>query len=148
MLQTACMVMEAFADVSKDKVVYDIVGHSGESDSISFVEGESPPANANERFKVLQEMHAHSQFCMSGDHTLEATQKAIGRLGERDDADERYVVVLSDANLDRCVSPFACPFCVSILFRFVFGLSLFRRWIFGWGRGAGGRECACHLVAD
>jgi hypothetical protein len=34
-----------------------------------------------ERLKLLQEMHAHSQFCLSGDHTLEATQAAIAKVG-------------------------------------------------------------------
>lgn len=45
-------------------------------------------------------MHAHSQFCMSGDNTLEATQHAIATLA-KEDADERIVVVLSDANFER-----------------------------------------------
>lgn len=45
-------------------------------------------------------MHAHSQFCMSGDNTLEATQHAIVNLA-KEDADECIVVVLSDANFER-----------------------------------------------
>lgn len=45
-------------------------------------------------------MHAHSQFCMSGDYTLESTEAGIRELA-REDADERFVVVLSDANLER-----------------------------------------------
>lgn len=45
-------------------------------------------------------MHAHSQFCMSGDHTLEATQHAISSLA-KEDSDESIVVVFSDANLER-----------------------------------------------
>lgn len=45
-------------------------------------------------------MHAHSQFCMSGDNTLEATQHAIASLA-KEDSDESIVVVLSDANLER-----------------------------------------------
>lgn len=45
-------------------------------------------------------MHAHSQFCMSGDNTLEATQHAIASLA-KEDSDESIVVVFSDANLDR-----------------------------------------------
>lgn len=40
-------------------------------------------------------MHAHSQFCMSGDYTLEATDLA------QEEADEHFLVVLSDANLER-----------------------------------------------
>ena len=45
-------------------------------------------------------MHAHSQFCMSGDHTLEATQHAISCLA-KEESDESIVIILSDANLER-----------------------------------------------
>ncbi|XP_061677938.1 von Willebrand factor A domain-containing protein 8 isoform X2 [Syngnathoides biaculeatus] len=45
-------------------------------------------------------MHAHSQFCMSGDHTLEGASASVRELA-REEADERFVVVLSDANLER-----------------------------------------------
>ena len=37
---------------------------------------------------------------MSGDNTLEATELAIKHVAEVD-ADERFVIVLSDANLER-----------------------------------------------
>lgn len=47
-------------------------------------------------------MHAHAQFCMSGDNTLEGIKDAIKRLEkEKEDFDEGIVVVLSDANLSR-----------------------------------------------
>lgn len=45
-------------------------------------------------------MHAHAQFCMSGDYTLEAAEASIKELA-REEADEHFVVVLSDANLER-----------------------------------------------
>lgn len=45
-------------------------------------------------------MHAHAQFCMSGDHTLEATEHAIREIA-KEAADEYFVIVLSDANLER-----------------------------------------------
>lgn len=45
-------------------------------------------------------MHAHSQFCMSGDYTLEATDASIKELAQ-EEADEHFLVVLSDANLER-----------------------------------------------
>ena len=60
----------------------------------------APPKNNRERLDVLKQMHAHAQFCMSGDHTLEATELAIKRVAEIE-ADEHFVVVLSDANLER-----------------------------------------------
>lgn len=45
-------------------------------------------------------MHAHSQFCWSGDNTLESTNWAIETIAE-EDCDEAIVIVLSDANLQR-----------------------------------------------
>ena len=45
-------------------------------------------------------MHAHALFCMSGDHTLEGTEHAIREIA-REEADEHFVIVLSDANLSR-----------------------------------------------
>lgn len=45
-------------------------------------------------------MHAHSQYCWSGDNTLPGTQLAVESLSE-EDCDEAIVVVLSDANLSR-----------------------------------------------
>ena len=47
-----------------------------------------------------QTLQAHSQFCISGDHTLEATKHAIDDIVKQE-ADEHFVIVLSDANLDR-----------------------------------------------
>lgn len=49
-----------------------------------------------------QTMHAHAQFCMSGDYTLEAIRGSVRKLdAEKDEFDEGIVVVLSDANLSR-----------------------------------------------
>lgn len=45
-------------------------------------------------------MHAHSQFCWSGDNTLEATKYAIESLA-KEETDESIVIILSDANLER-----------------------------------------------
>ena len=59
------------------------------------------PREREERLKVVQKMAAHTQFCMSGDHTLEATREAIEVSQHLDDVDEAFVFVLSDANLER-----------------------------------------------
>ena len=48
----------------------------------------------------MQALHAHSQFCLSGDHTLEAAKHAVESIVKQE-ADEHFVIVLSDANLDR-----------------------------------------------
>uniref|UniRef100_A0A3B3RZN2 von Willebrand factor A domain-containing protein 8 n=1 Tax=Paramormyrops kingsleyae TaxID=1676925 RepID=A0A3B3RZN2_9TELE len=79
---------------------YDIVGHSGDGFDIELVKSDKSPKNNKDRLKVLKTMHAHSQFCMSGDYTLEGTEHAIKELS-REEADEHFVIVLSDANLER-----------------------------------------------
>ena len=69
MMESALMVMEALEGYS-ERIVYDIVGHSGEENDLPFTQVNHPPANEKERLDVLKTMHAHAQFCMSGDHTL------------------------------------------------------------------------------
>lgn len=51
-------------------------------------------------------MHAHAQYCWSGDNTLEATELAVSSLVD-EDSDENILVVLSDANLSRYGIPAA-----------------------------------------
>ncbi|KAI8033057.1 hypothetical protein M5D96_014190 [Drosophila gunungcola] len=99
-LEAVVMVMEAFEGFEK-KIVYDIVGHSGEGWEIPFVAAGSPPKNDKERFEAIRMMHAHSQFCWSGDSTVKAAREACSTLGAEQDYDNAIVVVLSDANLQR-----------------------------------------------
>jgi len=91
--------MESFHGY-ESKFEYSMVGHSGDSPSIPFVDYANPPKNRRERFEILEKMAAHSQFCMSGDFTLEATEIAIAQMAKAD-ADEKFVFVISDANLER-----------------------------------------------
>merc|ERR1712051_983977 len=85
-----------------DRIKFDICGHSGEDNDIPFVTHTKVPENNKERLKVLKEMHAHAQFCMSGDHTLSASVLAIRELTHKaEEYDENFVIVLSDANFDR-----------------------------------------------
>ncbi|XP_043278620.1 von Willebrand factor A domain-containing protein 8 isoform X2 [Venturia canescens] len=98
-MEACVMVMEAFAGYEA-KFRYDIVGHSGDDCHIPFVDHAQPPADNKQRLQVIKTMHAHSQYCTSGDNTLEATQRAITSLA-KEDSDESIVVVLSDANLER-----------------------------------------------
>lgn len=65
-----------------------------------FVSQDAPPVNNKQRLQVLEKMHAHAQFCMSGDYTLEASRKAIESVTQRE-ADEYFVIIFSDANLRR-----------------------------------------------
>lgn len=60
--------------------------------------------NERDKMSVMEKMVAHAQFCMSGDHTLQATEIAIDRAlqgAEEGDNTQRMVIVLSDANFDR-----------------------------------------------
>ncbi|XP_076294765.1 von Willebrand factor A domain-containing protein c12.2 isoform X2 [Lasioglossum baleicum] len=98
-MEACVMVMEAFSGY-EGKFQYEVVGHSGEQHDIVFVKHTQPPTDNRRRLEVIQMMHAHSQFCMSGDHTLEATQHAIASFA-KEDSDESIVIVLSDANLER-----------------------------------------------
>lgn len=98
-LEAIVMVMEAFDGFEK-KIKYDIVGHSGESHCVPFVDVKHPPNNDKLRLETIRMMHAHSQFCWSGDNTIAATKFAISELA-KEDCDEALVVVLSDANLER-----------------------------------------------
>ncbi|XP_017030247.2 von Willebrand factor A domain-containing protein 8 [Drosophila kikkawai] len=99
-LEAVVMVMEAFDGFEK-KIVYDIIGHSGEGWEIPFVTAGRPPKNDKERFEAIRMMHAHSQFCWSGDSTVKAAREACSTLGAEQDYDNAIAVVLSDANLSR-----------------------------------------------
>eukprot|EP00057_Strongylocentrotus_purpuratus_P016489 XP_011670963.1 PREDICTED: von Willebrand factor A domain-containing protein 8 [Strongylocentrotus purpuratus] len=98
-LQAICMAMEAFEGY-EEKFAYDIVGHSGETCDEIFLKSDKVPKNNNERLKVLRNLHAHAQFCLSGDNTVEAAKTAIEDI-TKEEADEYFVIILSDANLDR-----------------------------------------------
>ncbi|XP_006837671.1 PREDICTED: von Willebrand factor A domain-containing protein 8-like [Chrysochloris asiatica] len=98
-MEAVCMVMEAFENY-EEKFQYDVIGHSGDGYKISLVPMNKIPKDNKQRLDILKTMHAHAQFCMSGDHTLEGTEHAIKEI-TKEEADEYFVIVLSDANLSR-----------------------------------------------
>ncbi|ELU02005.1 hypothetical protein CAPTEDRAFT_192877 [Capitella teleta] len=98
-MEAMLMVMEGLESYEQ-KIKYDIVGHSGEGYKFNIVDSSKPPKNNKDRLDVLKTLQAHAQFCISGDHTLEATKHAIEDI-IKEEADEHFVIVLSDANLDR-----------------------------------------------
>nr|XP_031540570.1 von Willebrand factor A domain-containing protein 8 [Vicugna pacos] len=98
-MEAVCMVMEAFENY-EEKFKYDIAGHSGDGYNIDLVPINKIPKDNKQRLEILKTMHAHAQFCMSGDHTLEGTEHAIKEI-VKEEADEYFVIVLSDANLSR-----------------------------------------------
>ncbi|KAF4047109.1 ATPase family associated domain-containing protein 5 [Phytophthora infestans] len=99
MLETSLMIMESFAGFERE-LDYCIFGHSGDSPEIPFVEFGAPPKDRKERLQVLQKMVAHTQYCRSGDHTVEAVERGVQRVAALEGGD-RFVFVVSDANLER-----------------------------------------------
>jgi hypothetical protein len=81
LLECTMMVMEAL-DGFGDTFEYAVIGHSGDAPQIPFVDFGSPPVDRKARLAVLQKMAAHSQFCWSGDHTLEAAEAAVRTVRE------------------------------------------------------------------
>ncbi|XP_058132611.1 von Willebrand factor A domain-containing protein 8 [Dasypus novemcinctus] len=98
-MEAVCMVMEAFENY-EEKFKYDVTGHSGDDYNIDLVPINKIPKDNKQRLEILKTMHAHAQFCMSGDHTLQGTEHAIKEI-VKEEADEYFVIVLSDANLSR-----------------------------------------------
>lgn len=99
LLQTTLMLMESLEGF-EHKYEYTIVGHSGDGWDIPFVPFGTPPKNDKERLQVLSKMYAHTQYCQSGDSTLEALQKVVPEVSKRK-ADDHFVFLVSDANLRR-----------------------------------------------
>ncbi|KAH8060145.1 ATPase [Aureococcus anophagefferens] len=78
-----------------------VVGHSGTGpEAERLVEFGRPVATDAERLAIARRLAAHAQFAHSGDSTLEATRLAVDDAAAGD-ADERFVFVVSDADLKR-----------------------------------------------
>ena len=87
------MVMEGLdSSVAKEKIKWDIIGHSGDNRYIPLSLGENPPSNDKDRYKVLQQTASYPQFCFPGDYTIEATRECIRRLAAEEEADEQQDV--------------------------------------------------------
>lgn len=99
-LETANLIMKSF-DGMTQRFDYQIVGHSGDAASLQFVRFGEPPKTEKEMMRVLQGMIAHSQYCQSGDHTLEAVEEAISALSVHGEGNGGIVIAISDANLRR-----------------------------------------------
>jgi MoxR-like ATPase len=97
-MASVLMMMEALRGI--ETFSYSIVGHSGDDPEIKLVEYGKEPKDDKERLAVLRAMMAHSQYCSSGDFTVEAIQKAVEEV-TKVEADEHIVIAISDANMDR-----------------------------------------------
>lgn len=61
------------------------------------------PSHAGDRYKVLEKMSLIPQYAWSGDHTIEAIEAGVTEVALAD-ADDYFVVVITDANFERCSS--------------------------------------------
>ncbi|WFD33517.1 hypothetical protein MCUN1_000330 [Malassezia cuniculi] len=100
-LETALMVLEAFARVDPDRFAFDMVAHCGDTIKIPLVRLTHQPKTDGDRFRILRDVLAYTRFCMSGDYTLECIEESIKDVRETEDADDYFVIALSDANLAR-----------------------------------------------
>jgi hypothetical protein len=82
------------------KYKYRMYGHSGENSMYPFITDQAPK-NEKEELKILLKMHAHTQFCQSGDTTVEAIERSVDAMAKDGSYDEKILFVFSDANLTR-----------------------------------------------
>ncbi|KAH9924969.1 AAA domain-containing protein [Epithele typhae] len=99
-METAVMLMETFDRLNrKEKFVWDIYGHSGDSAEVALVEaGEN--LEINDRWKVVEKMEMITQYTFAGDFTVEAIDKAVTEVAKFD-GDDWFVIALTDANFAR-----------------------------------------------
>ncbi|TBU30306.1 AAA domain-containing protein [Dichomitus squalens] len=99
-METAVMLMETFDRLTrKEKYVWDIYGHSGDSAEMPLVEADKP-LELRDRWKVVDKMEMITQYTFAGDYTLEAIDKAVAEVAKFD-GDEYFVIALTDANFAR-----------------------------------------------
>ncbi|KDQ56692.1 hypothetical protein JAAARDRAFT_207783 [Jaapia argillacea MUCL 33604] len=100
-METAAMLMETFDRLTrKDKYVWDMFGHSGDSPEIPLVQSDKPPVEVRDRWKVVQKMNMITQYAFAGDYTVEAIEKAVVEVAKFD-SDESFVIAVTDANFSR-----------------------------------------------
>ncbi|CAK9038246.1 unnamed protein product [Durusdinium trenchii] len=100
LMEASIFIFESFQGFEQ-KYQYSMVGHSGSGpEAENLVSWGKPPRSAQEQLAIVKQMAAHAQYSHSGDHTLQATDRAIKDV-VRTPADEYYVFVVSDADLGR-----------------------------------------------
>ncbi|KAI0943485.1 hypothetical protein AcW1_002637 [Taiwanofungus camphoratus] len=100
-METAVMLMETFDRLTrKDKYVWDMYGHSGDSPEIPLVVPDKLPTELRDRWKVVEKMEMVSQYAFAGDYTVEAIEKAVNEVAKFD-ADDWFVITITDANFSR-----------------------------------------------
>ncbi|PIL28944.1 hypothetical protein GSI_08991 [Ganoderma sinense ZZ0214-1] len=99
-METAVMLMETFDRLTrKEKYVWDIYGHSGDSPEVALVETDKQ-LELKERWKVVDKMEMITQYTFAGDFTLEAIDKSVTEVAKFD-GDDYFVIAITDANFAR-----------------------------------------------
>ncbi|KAJ3368340.1 von Willebrand factor A domain-containing protein 8 [Allomyces arbusculus] len=98
-IELALLVMQSFRGF-ENKFRYEIRGHSGDSASLEFVTEPNYPKDEKDELRVLTKMASHAQYCLTGDHTMASIKQAIQDVTKQE-SDEAFVVVLSDANISQ-----------------------------------------------
>ena len=100
LLETALFFMQSLDGLDAE-YEYSMVGHSGSGpEAEKLIAWGEPPQGERKRLQLLQKMAAHTQYCHPGDQTYEASALAIKETADRA-ADERFVFIVSDADLAR-----------------------------------------------
>jgi len=100
-IETAVMLMETFDRLShKEKYLWDIYAHSGDSPDIPLVLAGKPPIELQDRWKVVEKMMMIPQYCFAGDYTVEALEKGVQEVAKFD-GDDWFVIAITDANFGR-----------------------------------------------
>ncbi|KAH9251039.1 hypothetical protein BASA81_011099 [Batrachochytrium salamandrivorans] len=100
MVDTVLMLLESLRGM-ESRFRLSVAGHSGESEAVEFVPWDRVPKDEAKVWQVLEEMMSHSQYCMSGDTTVEAIKSAVQDVLKQDEEHGGLVIVVSDANLRR-----------------------------------------------
>lgn len=61
------------------------------------------PSHAGDRYKILEKMSLVPQYAWAGDHTIEAIEAGVTAVADSD-SDDYFVIVITDANFERCQS--------------------------------------------
>jgi len=99
LLEAVVLLVEALVGF-EEKYRWSLCGHNGDTPDVPFVAWGAPPASMEDRAALLAKITGTATTCGSGDFTLKATERAIRECAQGD-ADERFVFVISDANLAR-----------------------------------------------
>eukprot|EP00750_Incisomonas_marina_P033798 INCI9961.3.p1 GENE.INCI9961.3~~INCI9961.3.p1 ORF type:complete len:179 (+),score=34.28 INCI9961.3:295-831(+) len=101
---TAVLLIESL-EKFRHKFNYAMVGHSGSTADLELVAFDRPPLTDADKYAVIEKIYGHANGCASGDNSMQAAELGIQDL-VREDADDYFLFLLSDANLGRYdVSP-------------------------------------------